>query len=121
MSLEVKHGKATDIPESIHVDGELAEKVDDRGRALGQREPKDERCQHDAGELRREGGRLQGEKLAELRVHGLGVQLLSPLVRKVVRVLDERFHEHFRVKHSVLFGDHAARHRKDTAKDGKVE
>jgi hypothetical protein len=65
--------------------------------------------------------RLHCEKLAKLHVHGFGVQLIPPLVRKVVRVLDDSLHEHFRVEYPVLFGDHAARNRKDTTEDGKVE
>ena len=121
MSLEVKHGKAADIPEPVNVDRKLAEKVDDSWRARGQREPKNERRQDDTSKLRREGDRLHREKLAELCVHGLGVQLFPPLVRKVVCVLDDGLHEYFRVKNLVLFGNHAARNRKDTTKEGKVK
>jgi hypothetical protein len=121
VSLEVKHGKAADVPEPVNMDRELTEKVDNSWRARGQREPKDERRQDDASKLRREGDRLHREKLAELRVYGLGVQLLPPLVRKVVCVLDDGLHEHFRVEYPVLFGDHAARDRKDTTKEGKIE
>jgi hypothetical protein len=121
VSLEVKYGKAAHIPEAVDVDGELPEKVDDRRRARGQREPEDERRQHDAGEVRHEVNRFHSEELAELRVHGLGMQLLPPLVWKVVRVLDNRLHEHFRVEHPVLFGDHATSNRQDTTKEGKVE
>lgn len=121
MSLEVKHGKAADVPEPVNVDSKLAEKVDDSRRARGQREPKDERRQHDAGKLRRESDCLHREKVAKLRMYSLGVQLLSPLVREVVRVLDDSLHEHFRVEYRVLFRDHAARNRKDTTEYGKVE
>ena len=121
MSLEVKYGKAADVPEPVNVDSELAEKVDDSRRARGQREPKDKRRQYDAGKLRRESDRLHREKLAKLRVHDLGVQLLPPLVRKVVRVLDDSLHEHFRVEYPVLFGDHAARNREGTTKERKVK
>jgi hypothetical protein len=121
VSLEVKHGKAADVAESVNVDSKLAEKVDDSWRARGQREPKDERRQHDAGKFRRESDRLHREKLAELRVYGLGMQLLPPLVWKVVRVLDDSLHKYFRVEYPVLFGDHATRNRKDTTEDGKVE
>ena len=121
MSLEIKHGKAADVPEPVDVDRKLAEKVDDGRRARGQREPQDERRQHYAGELRRERDGFHREELAKLLVYGLGVQLLPPLVRQIVRVLDDGLHEHFRVEYPVLFGDHAARHRKDTAEEGKVE
>ena len=121
VSLEVKHGKAADVPKPVNVNSKLAEKVDDSRRARGQREPKDERRQHNAGKLRRESDRLHREKLAKLRVHGLGMQLLPPLVWKVVRVLDNSLHKYFRVEHPVLFRDHAARNRKDTTEDGKVE
>ena len=121
MSLEVKHGKAAHIPESVDVDGELAEKVNDRWRAGGQREPEDEWGQHDAGKLRRESNRFQSEKLAELRVYGFRMQLLPPLVRKVVRGLDDCLHEHLRVEHPVLLGYHATHDCNHTTKDRKVE
>ena len=121
MSLEVKHGKAADVPEPVDVDSELAEEVDDSWRAWGQRKPKYERRQHDASKLRRESDGFHSEKLAKLRVHCLGVQLLPPLVRKVVRILDDSLHEHFRVEHPVLFGNHAPCNRKDTTEEGKVE
>ena len=61
MSLEVKHSKTAHIPEPINVDGELAEKVNDRGCAQRQSEPQNERCQYDAGEFRHERDRLHGE------------------------------------------------------------
>jgi hypothetical protein len=54
-------------------------------------------------------------------MHSLGVQLLPPLVWKVVRVLDDSSHEHFRVEYPILFRDHAARNRKDTTEEGKIE
>jgi hypothetical protein len=73
VSLEIKHGKAADVPEPIDMDSELAEKVDDSRRAWRQRKPKDEWCQHDASKLRRESDRLHSEKFAKLRVHNLGV------------------------------------------------
>ena len=73
MSLEIKHGKAADVPKPIDMDSELAEKVDDSRRAWRQRKPKYEWCQHDASKLRREGNRLHRKKLAKLSVHSLGV------------------------------------------------
>ena len=73
MSLEIKHGKAADVPEPIDMDSELAEKVDDSRRAWRQRKPKNEWRQHDASKLRRESDRLHREKLAKLGVHNLGV------------------------------------------------
>ena len=73
VSLEIKHGKAADVPEPIDMDSELAEKVDDSRRAWRQRKPKDEWRQHDASKLRRKSDRLHREKLAKLRVHNLGV------------------------------------------------
>ncbi len=121
MSLEVKHGKTAHVPEPIDVDGKLAEKVDDRGCARRQREPENERCQHDAGELRHERGHLHREQLAKLGVHDLSVELCAPLVGKVMRVLDERLHEDLRIEYSVLFWDHAARNGENTTKDRKIE
>jgi hypothetical protein len=38
-----------------------------------------------------------------------------------VRVLDDSLHEHFRVEHPILFGNHAARNRQETTEEGKVE
>jgi len=73
VSLEIKHGKAADIPEPINMDSELAEKIHDSRRAWRQCKPKDEWRQHDASELRREGDRLHLEELAKLRVHNLGM------------------------------------------------
>lgn len=73
VSLEIKHGKAADVPEPIDMDSELAEKVDDGRRAWRQRKPKDEWRQHDASKLRGESDRLHREKFAKLRVHSLGV------------------------------------------------
>lgn len=73
VSLEIKHGKAADVPEPIDMDSELAEKVDDSRRAWWQRKPKDEWRQHDASKLRRESDRFHREKIAKLRVHNLGV------------------------------------------------
>jgi len=121
VSLEVKHGKAADIPKSVDVDGELAEKVDDRWCARGQREPEDERRQYDTSELGGKRNRFHRENLAELSVDGLGMQLFAPLVRKVVSVLNNRFHKNFRVKYPVLFGNHATRNCDNTTKEGKVE
>ncbi len=97
VSLEIKHRKAADVPEPIDVDSKFTEKVDDSR------------------------DRLHREKFAKLRVHSLGVQLLPPLVRKVVSVLDDSLHEYFRVEHPVLFGNHTPRNRKDTTEEGKVE
>ncbi len=121
VSLEIKHRKAADVPEPIDVDSKFTEKVDDSRRAWGQRKPKYEGRQHDAGKLCCESDRLHREKFAKLRVHSLGVQLLPPLVRKVVSVLDDSLHEYFRVEHPVLFGNHTPRNRKDTTEEGKVE
>ena len=42
MTLEVKHRKAAHVAESINVNGELPEEVNDRGRAPRQRETEDE-------------------------------------------------------------------------------
>lgn len=38
-----------------------------------------------------------------------------------MRVLDDSLHEHFRVEHPILFGNHPPRNRKDTTEEGKVE
>ncbi len=121
MSLEVKHGKTAYVPESIDVDGKLAEKVDDSGCTQRQREPENEWRQHDAGELRHERDRLHLEKLAKLGVHSLSVKLFTPLVGKVVRVLDERPHEDLRIEYSILFWNHAPRNGENTTKDRQIE
>ena len=121
MSLEVKHGKTAHVPESIDVNGKLAEKVDDRRRAQRQGKPQNEWCQHDAGELRHERDRLHREQLPKLGVYDLGVKLCAPLVGKVVRVLDERLHEDFRIEYSILLWYHAARNGEDSTKNRKIK
>jgi hypothetical protein len=121
VSLEVKHGKTAHVPQPINVNGKLAEKVDDRGCAWREREPENERCQHDAGEFRDERDRLHWEQLAKLGMHGLSVELCAPLVGEIVRVLDERLHENLRIEYSILFWDHAARNSDNATKDGKIE
>ena len=121
MALEVKYGKTAHVPEAIDVDGKLVEKVDDCGRTRRERKPEDEWCQHDAGELRHEGDHLHLEQFAKLGMHGLSVELCAPLVGKVVRVLDERFHEDLRIEYSVLFWDHAARNGENATKDRQIE
>ena len=121
MSLEVKHGKTAHVPEPIHVNGKLAEKVDDGRCARRQREPENEWCQHDAGELRHERDRLHVEQFAKLGVHGLSMELCAPLVGQIVRVLDERLHEDLRIEYPVLFRNHAARNGENATKYRQIE
>lgn len=73
MSLKVKNGKATNIPQSVYVDGKLAEKIDNCWRAWRQRKPEYEWRQHDARQFRREDDCFHSEKISELHVHCLGV------------------------------------------------
>lgn len=61
MPLKVKDGKAADISEAIDVDRELAEKVDDGPRALGESVPQDEGCHDDREELLEKEGDLHLE------------------------------------------------------------
>jgi len=61
MSLKVELGETTHITPSIDVYRELTEKVDDRRRAIGQREPQNEWCEHDRQELLREDQNLHGK------------------------------------------------------------
>jgi len=43
MSFEIKNSKTADISNSIHMDRELAEKIDDLVAAIWERKPKQER------------------------------------------------------------------------------
>ena len=119
--LEVEHGERANVAQSVHVERELPEKVDDRGRTGRQRVPEHERGEDDREELLRERDDLHREQLAELLVHLLRVQLALPLVRHVVRVLHDLAHEQLRVEHAVLLRDHAPRGGEDRTKDGDVE
>lgn len=76
MTTEVEDGKRADIADSIDVNGELAEKVDNRSRTGRQREEEDEWCQENGQELGEEDSDLHCEEVAELCMH-----LERPLAR----------------------------------------
>ena len=119
--LEVEHRERAHVAQSVHVERELPEKVDDRGRTGRERVPEHERREDDREELLRERDDLHREQLAELLVHLLRVQLALPFVRHVVRVLHDLAHEQLRVEHPVLLRDHPPRDCEDRSKDGEVE
>ena len=119
--LEVEHRERADIPKPIDVHRELPEKVDDRGCTRRERVPQHERRQYHRRQLLRKRQHLDREELAKLPVHARRVQGPAPLVRHVVRVLDDVRHEQLRVEHAVLLGDHAARGGEHGAEDGDVE
>ena len=54
-------------------------------------------------------------------MYGLSVELCTPLVGKVVRVLDERLHKDFRIEYSILLWYHAARNGENSTKNRKIE
>jgi len=69
MSLEVKDSETADVSQRVHVDSELSEEIHDRGRAVGEGEPEDERSQHNGKQLLGVNHDLHREKLAKLLVH----------------------------------------------------
>jgi hypothetical protein len=121
VSLEVEYGEAADVAEPVNVDRELAEEVDDLGRAARQREPEHERRRHDAEQLLRVDHDLHDEQLPECSVHALRVQRVLPRVGKVVRVLYDDMHERLWVEYAVLVGDHPARDGEYGAEEPEVE
>ena len=68
MALEVEHCKAAYVSKAIDMHGKLAEKVDDRGGALGQGPPQHERRQDHRQQLLQEHDRLHLKQHSELGV-----------------------------------------------------
>jgi hypothetical protein len=119
--LEVEDGEGADVAQPVDVDGELAEEVDDLGRAAREREPEHERRERDAEELLRVDDALHDEELAERGVHALRVQRRAPRVGEVVRVLHDLAHQRVRVEHAVLVGHHPPRDGEHGAEEPEVE
>ena len=63
--LEVELGKTADVSDTINVNREFPEKINDTVGALREREPKDEGGKDDAEKLINEDGNLEGVKAHE--------------------------------------------------------
>ncbi len=69
MPLEVKHGKTTNITQSIDMHRKLSEEVDDGEGGGRERVDEDEGCEEDGGELLEEEDEFHGEEEGEGGVH----------------------------------------------------
>lgn len=86
---EVEDGEGADVAEAVDVDGEFAEEVDDAVAAFGEGEPEDEGGEYDAQNFFEEDDNLHLVELGELALDFVGVQAVFPLLRHVVRVVDD--------------------------------
>jgi hypothetical protein len=121
MARKVEHGEAAHVPEPVDVNGELAEEVDERGRAAREREPEHERREEHTRKLLHVQRGLRHEQLAERGVRGARVRRRTPRLGQVVRVRCELLQERAGVEDAVLVRYERARARDDGAEEGDVE
>jgi len=69
MTFEVEHREAADIPQSIYMNGKLAEEVDDGRSTWGQCVPQHERCHDDGEKLLSENRDPHFKQMGELDLH----------------------------------------------------
>lgn len=81
---EIKDSKGADVSKGIHVHSKLSEKLDDRFTGLRKREPKYKRSESQTQQFCQYKDDIVLEKCAELISNPFGVQLISPIIWKIV-------------------------------------
>lgn len=119
--LEVEHGEGADVAETIDVDCEFAEEVDDAIAAFREGEPQHQGGEYDTQYLLEKNNDFHLIQLRELALDLVGVQTVFPLLRHVVRVIDHVAKRVFRVEDLVVGGHGAVGYGPEGAHYAEVE
>ena len=104
---EVEDSEGAYVPETIDVNREFAEEVYDAIAAFREGEPEHQRGEYDTQNLLEEDDDFHLIQLRELALDLVGVETVFPLLRHVVRVVDDVAEGVFRVEDLVVRGDGA--------------
>lgn len=139
VSLEIKDSKAANVTQSIDVNGEFAEEVDDSRSAIRESVPEDEGRDDDGKDLLNEEGDFHLKELSESAVYlqpvvsGAcphrasettdlgGVKFASPFDRKIMSIFDDFPHYLLRVDDLVLIRHHPSRDRQHRSEHSNIE